>query len=93
MSPGHRRDSLKAWLEDDLSLRFEGRIVDVNLAVAEAWGSLMTQSNKMGINLNVMDAFIAATARVHGVTLLTRNAKHFEKLDIVLANPWVDGMG
>ena len=93
MSPGRRRDSLQEWLEDDLSLRFEGRILDVNLAIAEAWGSLMARSNKMGINLNVMDAFIAATARVHAVTLVTRNAKHFEKLDVVLANPWAGGTG
>jgi predicted nucleic acid-binding protein len=91
--PGRHRDSLQLWLEDDLVLRFEDRILDVNLAVAEVWGSLMAQSSKMGMNLNVVDAFIAATAKVHAVTLVTRNAKHFEKLDIPLANPWVDKIG
>jgi toxin FitB len=93
MAPGRRRDALKLWLEDDLSLRFEGRIIGVDLRVAESWGALMARSNKMGVNLNVMDAFIAATAEVHALTLATRNTKHFEKLDIALANPWLGAMG
>ena len=93
MPPGRRRDSLESWLDGDLSLRFEGRILDVDLAVAEMWGVLMAQSTKMGINLNVMDAFIAATAKLHAATLATRNTRHFEKLDVVLANPWVDKIG
>jgi predicted nucleic acid-binding protein len=92
MPSGRRRDSLELWLNDDLFLRFEGRILDVDLAVAGAWGALMAQSTKVGMNLNAMDAFIAATARVHAVTLATRNTKHFAKLDVSLANPWVDGI-
>ena len=93
MPHGRRRDSLESWVEADLSLRFEGRILDVDLVVAETWGTLMAQSTKMGINLNVMDAFIAATAKVHAVTLVTRNTKHFTKLGVALANPWVNGIG
>ena len=92
MPSGRRRDSLESWLNDDLFLRFEGRILDVDLAVAGAWGALMAQSTKVGMNLNAIDAFIAATARVHAVTLATRNTKHFAKLDVSLANPWVDGI-
>jgi predicted nucleic acid-binding protein len=92
MPSGRRRDSLQSWLNDDLFLRFEGRILDVDLAVAGAWGALMAQSTKVGMNLNAIDAFIAATARVHAVTLATRNTKHFAKLDVSLANPWVDGI-
>ena len=90
MSAGRRRDAIKVWLDKDLWERFEGRILDVNLPVTEVWGSLMARSLKMGMNLNVMDAFIAAAAKVHALTLVTRNAKHFEKLDVPLANPWND---
>jgi toxin FitB len=92
MPSGRRRDSLESWLEGDLSLRFEGRILNVDLAVAEAWAALMAQSAKTGFNLNVMDVFIAATAKVYAATLATRNTKHFAKLDVALANPWVDGI-
>ena len=52
------------------------------------WGSLMAQSNRMGMNLNVMGAFVGATAKVHAITLATRNVKHFERLDVALENPW-----
>lgn len=93
MPPGRRRDSLESWLDGDLSLRFEGRILDVDLPVADAWGMLMAQSTRMGINLNIMDALIAATTKVHALTLATRNIRHFEKLDVVLTNPWVDKIG
>jgi toxin FitB len=35
-----------------------------------------------------MDAFIAATARHHGLTLVTRNVTDFEVLGLPLVNPW-----
>jgi predicted nucleic acid-binding protein len=89
MAPGGRRDVLKSWLEDDLALRFEGRILGVNLRVAESWGRFMARSGKSGINLGVMDAFFAATAEANALTLVTRNTRHFEKLGITLLNPWL----
>lgn len=89
MALGSRRDVLKSWLEDDLALRFEGRILGVNLRVAESWGRFMARSGKGGINLGVMDAFFAATAEANALTLVTRNTRHFEKLGIPLFNPWL----
>jgi len=88
MSPGPRHDALKSWVENDLALRFDGRILGVGLAVAQSWGVLVARSSKMGLNLGVMDAFFAATAGVHRLTLVTRNTKHFEGLEISLENPW-----
>jgi hypothetical protein len=89
MPPGRRRDALSSWLRDDLPLRFEGRILDVNLAVASAWGTLIARARKLGSNLHVLDAFFAATAEVHALTLVTRNTWHFEPLNIPLLNPWL----
>jgi predicted nucleic acid-binding protein len=88
MPQGRRRDSLESWVEYDLLLRFEGRILPVDLAVAKSWSLLMAQSIKRGTNLNAMDAFIAATAKVHALTLATRNTRHFAKLEVALTNPW-----
>jgi hypothetical protein len=70
--------------------RFEGRILGVDLAVAEGWGDLMARGSKIGLNLSVMDAFFAATAGAHGLTLVTRNTKHFERLGASLINPWLE---
>ncbi len=90
MAAGRRRDPLKSCLQDELPVRLEGRILGVDLTVAETWGALMAPSSKIGVNLTVMDAFFAATAEAHGFTLVTRNTKHFEKLSIALLNPWVE---
>ena len=88
MAAGQRREALLSWLHFELPTRFEGRIVGVDRVVAEAWGTLMAASTKLGANLSSMDAFLAATAAVHSLTLVTRNTKHFEKLGIPLLNPW-----
>ena len=88
MAAGQRRDALGSWLDDDLAIRFEGRILAVDLAVAHAWGTLMARAARIGVNLNGIDAFFAATAEAHGVALVTRNTKHFDKLGVRLVNPW-----
>ena len=38
-----------------------------------------------------MDAFLAATAEAHGLTLATRNVKDFERLGVSLLDPWQPG--
>lgn len=90
MAAGQRRDAVSSWVQGELLQRFEGRIFGVDLSIAASWGSLMARSKKMGINLSVMDAFLAATAEVHRLTLVTRNTKHFEKLGIAFLNPWLE---
>ena len=90
MSAGRRRNALESWLQNELPARFAGRILGVDLAVAQAWGTIMARSGKMGVNLSAMDAFFAATAAVHGLILVTRNAKRFEKMSISLLDPWVE---
>ena len=84
-----RREALMSWLEDELPARFESRVLLVDLAVAASWSAIMARSNQQGFNLNGMDAFFAATARAHGLTLVTRNVRDFEKLGLPLLDPWV----
>jgi toxin FitB len=88
MEPGARRQALESWLDTDLLVRFEGRILGVDLAIANAWGALAARSRRTAANLGVMDAFFAATALAHGLTLVTRNTKHFAHLGIAVVNPW-----
>ena len=88
MPTGHRREALITWLQNDLPVRFEGRILGVDRAIAEVWGIVMATSRRLGANLSTMDAFLAATSEVHGLSLVTRNTRHFEKLGIPLLNPW-----
>ena len=85
---GRRRTRLERWVADDLTSRFEDRIVPVDRLVAEAWGLIMVRSLGAGHNLGVMDGFFAATAAAHQLTLVTRNTSHFERLGIQHLNPW-----
>lgn len=87
MPNGTRRSRLERWLRDELPLRFERRILAVDDNVAEAWGRTVSRSEAMGRAMGAMDAFLAAIAEVHGLTLVTRNTGHFRLLKTVL-NPW-----
>lgn len=87
---GRRRDRLATWLTGDLPARFEGRILDIDREVADAWGTLMARGQSRGRSLPVMDAFVAATALRHTLTLVTRNVSDFDDLGVKLVNPWGD---
>ncbi|MDZ4834932.1 MAG: type II toxin-antitoxin system VapC family toxin [Candidatus Melainabacteria bacterium] len=92
MSRGERQNRLSDWLTNDLSLRFAGRILDVNERVANHWSVTMAKSQKLGITMNSMDALLAATAFVNTMTLVTRNADDFLHLQSALINPWQSGL-
>jgi toxin FitB len=87
MAAGRRRDRLGHWLQHDLPLRFESRILPVDANVAEAWGTTVSRSEAAGHPIGAMDAFLAATAETHQLTLVTRNVSDFPLLKAVL-NPW-----
>jgi predicted nucleic acid-binding protein len=88
MPAGRRRERLLNWLIDELPERFEGRILDIDQRVAEMWGLVMARGQKAGVTFGSMDAFFAATAHAHGLTLVTRNVRDFAQAGISLLNPW-----
>ncbi|MGB8012721.1 MAG: type II toxin-antitoxin system VapC family toxin [Terriglobales bacterium] len=87
MPAGRRRVRLEQWLRHELPLRFENRILPINDRVAEAWGRTVSHSEAAGRPIGAMDAFLAATAEIHQLTLVTRNVSDFPLLEAVL-NPW-----
>jgi predicted nucleic acid-binding protein len=89
MAAGARRKRLEIWLKVELPLRFEDRILPVDHKVAENWGRMVTRSESRGRPIGVMDAFLAATAEVQGLTLVTRNVSDFSVVSDVL-NPWAE---
>jgi toxin FitB len=90
MAPSRRRNQLAQWLRDDLPLRFDGRVLPIDPIVADAWGKVVARSEAAGRPIGAMDAFIAATAEAHGLTLVTRNVPDFEASIKAIINPWVD---
>ncbi len=87
LATGRRRKRLEEWLQHELRLRFENRILPVDPEVAEAWGRTVSRSEAAGRPMSIMDAFLAATAETHDLTLVTRNTSHFPLLKEIL-NPW-----
>ena len=85
---GDRRRRLDEWLRNDLALRFEGRIIGVDGAIADEWGRMIARREARGRPMSAMDALIAATAQVHDLTVVTRNATDFQSSVKNVLNPW-----
>lgn len=85
---GKKRDSLTAWIADDLLERFEGRLLDVTVEVAREWGAVMSATQRAGRPLGAMDGFFAATSRAHRLALVTRNASDFVATGVEIVDPW-----
>jgi predicted nucleic acid-binding protein len=52
------------------------------------WGRLQGESERKGESLPVMDSLIAATAKAHGLVVVTRNIKDIERCQVRVYNPW-----
>jgi toxin FitB len=89
MASGKRQRRLEDWLRHELPVRFEGRILPIDPPVADACGRIVRRSELLGRSIETMDAFLAATAEVHRLTLVTRNISDFAVLHEVL-NPWTE---
>jgi predicted nucleic acid-binding protein len=90
MTTGIRRNRLAQWLGNDLPLRFEGRVLSIDPIVADVWGKVLARSEAAGRPIGATDAFIAATAEAHGLTLVTRNVSDFEISIKTIINPWAN---
>ena len=91
LDDGRRKHELAIWLEHELPARFESRILDLDAPTALLWGRLTGDAKREGRGLSVMDGWIAAIAKRHGLTLVTRNTKDFEGTGIELLDPWSAG--
>ena len=77
---------LRSWLDNHLKPAFSGRILPVDTAVAIRSAMLNVPDPRP-----VRDGLIAATALVHGMTVVTRNVSDFESCGVTLINPWNKG--
>ena len=74
---------LRAWLEQHVLPEFSGRTLPVDTAVAQRCARLHVPDKR-----GERDALIAATALVHGMTVVTRNVADFEPTGVKILNPW-----
>ena len=83
-----RRATLEAWLVRDLVIRFSGRVLPMDHAVADRWGRLAGSAAARRSPLPVIDGLLAATALHYDLTLVTRDTKHLEVARITFFDPW-----
>ena len=74
---------LRAWLEQHVLPEFSGRTLPVDTAVAQRCARLHVPDKR-----GERDALIAATALVHGMTVVTRNVADFKPTGVPILNPW-----
>lgn len=83
-----RRELLTRWVNQDLKERFQQRILDISIKEVNAWGSILAKAEKVGRPVSAIDALIAATAKVHDLTVVTRNEKDLAATGVEILNPW-----
>ena len=74
---------LRAWIDHQILPRFDGRVLAIDTAVAQRCARLHVPDPRAE-----RDALIAATAMVHGLTVVTRNVADFAPAGVALINPW-----
>jgi predicted nucleic acid-binding protein len=74
---------LRTWLDQQVLPAFSGRILAIDVAVAQRCAKLHVPNPHAD-----RDSLIAATALVHGMTVVTRNVADFEATGVEMLNPW-----
>ena len=88
LGDGPARRRLQSWLEDELRPRFAGRLLGVDADVATLWGRTAGEAARRGRTVPTIDGLLVATARRHGLTLVTRTVTDVEGLGVPIRNPW-----
>jgi predicted nucleic acid-binding protein len=85
-----RRAELGDWLTHRVRPMFEQRVLAVTEDVMFKWRLLVEEGRKVGTTFSQPDLIIAATALHHGLTVVSRDARDFQKANAPVFNPWID---
>ena len=88
LDDGRRKAALDLWLSEELPTRFDDRLLIVDMATADHWSHVVARAHSVGRPIGAMDAFLAAVAERHQLTLVTRNVSDFDRIGVRLFNPW-----
>ena len=83
-----KRTQIQEWLDSTFRPWFAGRVLPVAEAIAERIGQWAGEGEARGRTIKIADGLIAATAREHDLTLVTRNVKDFGGFGVLIFNPW-----
>lgn len=89
LDDGRHKRELQIWLQT-LERDYAARMLEVDRDTAHIWGELTAAAQQNGKIVSASDGLIAATARRHGLHVMTRNVPDFEPTGAMLINPWSD---
>ena len=83
-----RKINLQKWLNDELIIRFRGKIMLVDTDVMLVWGELTGRLDIEGKRMPAIDSLIAAIAIHNNCSLVTRNEDDFKNVALSIINAW-----
>ena len=83
-----QRNRLEKLIEK-LLIRFDERILPLDLASVREWGNIQAVAKRQGYVLPVVDSLMAATALAHNLTVVTRNTSDLKYIQVPVFNPWL----
>jgi len=88
LADSKRKSMLQQWLEDELLVRFSGRILPIDSGVMLTWGQMIGRLELSGKKIAAMDSLIAAIVSHRNLILVTRNEGDFQHSGVQIVNPW-----
>jgi predicted nucleic acid-binding protein len=86
LAAGRKRARLEQWFETVVQTI---ECLPWDAAVSRRWAKLVIELQRKGKTLPVLDSMIAATALEHGLTVATRNVRHFKQAGVKVVDPFV----
>ena len=83
-----RKQELSDWLENELLIRFQDNLIELDVNILIQWGKLNARLEISGRRAPAIDSLIAATALEHELILVTRNVSDFSGTGVEILNPW-----
>ncbi|HEY7245935.1 MAG TPA: PIN domain-containing protein [Xanthobacteraceae bacterium] len=85
-----RRAVLLHWITEEVRTRFEDHTLPLTVGILTEWLNLGRRNAVAGSTRAPADFLIAATARVHDLTIVTRNVRDFIGTGVLVYDPWKD---
>lgn len=85
-----KRTRLEKWFYDEVVPGFPSRIMEIGQGTMSTWAKLNVELNAKGLVRSSFDSLLEATALEHGLILVTRNVRNFQKSPVTILNPWED---
>jgi predicted nucleic acid-binding protein len=86
---GRKKRQLISFADAMFNEDFRGRILPFDERAAGHFADITARRKRLGRRVGILDSQIAAIARAHEMTVVTRNVSHFQDCDVPIVNPWI----